>query len=229
MTNANTLSIIIPIYNEERTLRTVVDRIRLLGAPIEIILVDDGSTDGTPEIVRSYEAQGIAVRTHRKNMGKGKAIATGVAIATGEVVAIQDADLEYNPDELLTLAEPILEHRADIVFGSRFLKKNPTLYWRYYFGNILMSFLISAIVFRKITDTYTCYKLFRRDIIQSFKLFSRGFEVEAELSVRTAKSPYRFIELPISYTPRSITEGKKISWKDGIKGLITAVKTRLIA
>lgn len=220
------LSIIVPVYNEVKTIRSVLDYIAGLKIEKEIIVVDDGSTDGTSRILNAYNNPLVSVLHHKKNTGKGSAIITGVKAATGEVVAIQDADLEYKPDELVKLAEPILNNEADVVFGSRFLKKNPYKYLRFYLGNKFMSSVISIIVGKRITDTYTCYKLFRKDIIKSFPLRSRGFEIEAEFSVRVARGDYRFKEMPISYEPRSIEEGKKINWRDAVKGILTAVKIR---
>lgn len=220
------LSIIIPVFNEEKTLQEVIDRVLGLPADKEIIIVNDGSTDGTAEILKKINAPNVLIREHRVNSGKGTAIITGVQAASGDVIAVQDADLEYDPAELLRLAEPIFRNEADVIFGSRFLQANPRRYLRFYIGNMLMSAVISAIVMKRITDSYTCFKLFRREILHSFHLTSRGFEIEAELSVKVARGKYRFKEMPISYTPRSVTEGKKINWKDAVKGVVTAFRTR---
>ncbi len=225
-TGTGKLSIIIPVLNEERTLRAILDRVLGMSADKEVIVVNDGSTDGTADILKEYSSRGVVLLEHPGNRGKGSAVITGVRAASGDVVAVQDADLEYTPEELLVLAGPILRGEADVVFGSRFLKKNPYRYFRFYIGNRFISTVISIISSRRITDTYTCYKLFRRNVITSFPLRSRGFEIEAELSVRVARGRYRFVEMPISYKPRSIAEGKKINWRDAVKGICTAVRTR---
>ncbi|MFH1379899.1 MAG: glycosyltransferase family 2 protein [bacterium] len=220
------LSIIVPVYNEVKTIKSVLDYLINLQFDKEIIVVNDGSTDGTSEILHAFKHPQVKILEHVANAGKGAAIINGIRAASGEVVAVQDADLEYKPDELIRLAEPIFKGEVDVVFGSRFLQKNPRKYLRFYIGNKIMSLMISLIGWKHITDTYTCYKMFKRDIINSFTLSSRGFEIEAELSILVARGKYRFKEMPISYNPRTIEEGKKINWKDAVKGILTVFKTR---
>ncbi|MFH1283553.1 MAG: glycosyltransferase family 2 protein [bacterium] len=217
------LSVIVPVYNEDRTVLSVITQLISLDADKEIIIVNDGSTDNTVEVLKSVQSPLIRIYSHEKNQGKGSAIRTGIKYARGGIIAVQDADLEYSPDELLTLIKPIRSDECDIVFGSRFMRKNPIIYRKFYYGNKLMSLTISLLTFKRITDAYTCYKLFKREVIQSFPLSSRGFEIEAELSVRVARSKYSLKEMPISYNPRKVNEGKKINWKDMIKGISTAV------
>jgi len=220
------LSIIVPVYNECATVRAVLDTLRTLPGPPEIIVVDDGSTDGTAGILADAAGTDIRVVTHAKNQGKGGAVRTGLAHASGEVAAIHDADHEYNPRELIALAAHIFAGRYDIVFGSRFLCSNPVRYARYYLGNRLMSGIISCLALRRITDAYTCYKVFRTALVRGFCLTSSGFEIEAELSMKSALSTARFRELPISYAPRTIQEGKKIRWMDMLRGIGVACATR---
>lgn len=222
------LSIIIPVYNEEKTVKTVLEKVSRLTIDKEIIVVNDGSTDNTAEVLRTCQSSVIRVQTHTHNRGKGAAIRTALTSLTGDVVAIQDADLEYNPEELVSLAQLIFDKEAEVVFGSRFLKRNPCLYRRFYYGNKLISAMISIIAGKHISDSYTCYKVFKRDIIVSFPLTSCGFEIEAELSMRVALGNYRFKEIPISYSPRTLREGKKISWFDALKAVSTALKIRFL-
>ena len=144
----------------------------------------------------------------------------------GDIIAIQDADLEYSPEELVRLSGFISSGEYDIVFGSRFKKKNPIIYLRFFLGNRLMSLIISLISFKSMSDTYTCYKIFKKNILSGFDLISKGFELEAELSVKTARSGARFIEVPISYNPRKVVDGKKIRWTDMVKGVSMAIRTR---
>ncbi|MGA1867792.1 MAG: glycosyltransferase family 2 protein [bacterium] len=223
------MSIIIPIYNEEKTSLTVIEKLIALETNFEkeLIIVDDGSTDKSLEILKGINDSKVTLITHESNRGKGSAIRTAIPYAKGRVVAIQDADLEYSPEELMGLIEYVLFGDYDIVFGSRFMKENPCIYRRYLLGNKIMSFIVTCVTLQRITDSYTCYKVFRKDIISTFPLFSKGFEIEAELSVYAALCKARFREMPISYNPRRLKEGKKIKWVDMLKGVYMIIKTRV--
>lgn len=226
----NKLTIIIPAYNEQKTIEDVLERVLSLemGVEKEVIVVDDGSTDGTKEILERLKVQDerLKVIYHGKNQGKGVAIKTALKNATGDVIAIQDADLEYNPQELKNLIQPLILKKADVVYGSRFISKNPVLYWKYFLGNKFLSLLISILYGQRVTDSYTCYKLFRKCVVENIKLFSNGFEIEAELTCRFLKEGHKILELPISYRPRSLKEGKKINYKDALIGVYTILRLK---
>ncbi|MEW6556907.1 MAG: glycosyltransferase family 2 protein [Elusimicrobiota bacterium] len=236
MAELNSVSIIIPVYNEEHTVEQIINTVSALN-PKEIIIVDDGSTDGTREILEKLKisAEGgsasgeknkkLKIIYHDKNQGKGSAIRTALKHMTGEIVAIQDADLEYNPEELKKLVIPIIDKKTDVVYGSRFFQKPvKNIYKRYKLGNWFLSKLISVLCSQKITDSYTCYKVFNTDVIKSIELESKRFEFEAEITVKLLKKGIKILELPIDYNPRRLGEGKKIGWLDAIKGILTIVK-----
>ncbi|MDW8056595.1 MAG: glycosyltransferase family 2 protein, partial [Elusimicrobiota bacterium] len=195
------LSIIIPVYNEEKTILAVVDKVLKtdFGISKEIIIVDDGSTDETPSILKKLQISDCKIIFHTTNKGKGAAVKTGIENSTGDIIAIQDADLEYNPEELKYLIKPILEGKSLVVYGSRFMKDNPVLYKKYYLGNKFMSWFISLLFGQKITDSYTCYKVFHKKVLENIKLESKRFELEAELTCKFLKYGYKILELPISY------------------------------
>lgn len=224
------LSIIIPVYNEEKTVSEVIKKVAEIdfGIEKEIIIVDDGSTDKTSEILRKLDAVNSEIKIffHEKNLGKGAAVRTGIENSTGDIIAIQDADLEYNPEELKILLQPILRGETLIVYGSRFLKDNPVIYRKYYLGNQVMSWFISFLFGRRITDSYTCYKAFHRKVLENIRLESKRFELEAELTCKFLKYGHKILELPISYNPRSLQQGKKIKFKDAVKGVLTALKIK---
>lgn len=236
------LSIIIPVYNEERTILKLLDRLEAVQFPIEreIIIVDDGSTDGTTQLLKSEILNSksetnsklqtpnskIKVVFLEKNCGKGMALRCGFQEASGEIIAIQDADLEYNPQELPKLIEPILEDRAKVIYGSRFLFKHKPRYKIPYLGNRFLSFLFWFLYGKKINDPWTCYKIFRREIIQSMNFQSKGFEFEMEFTAKILKVGYQILELPISYQSRTYAEGKKIKIRDGLKAIWTIIKFR---
>ena len=212
------ISIIIPIYNEEKTLLEILERVEnanVLGLEKEIILVDDGSTDKTKYILKRLEDK-YKVVYHLKNQGKGAAIRTGFKNSAGDLVLIQDADLEYDPCEYPKLIKPVLENNADIVYGSRNLTKNPRFKKTYYWGVRIISFLTNIFYKSKLTDVYTCYKVFRTPVIKSISLENNGFGIEQEITSKLLKKGYKILEVPISYSPRSFKEGKKIKWKDGL-------------
>lgn len=224
------LSIIIPVYNEEKTISKVVEKVKSLNFDVEkeIIVVDDGSTDNTPFILKRLKDKfrDIKFVFHEKNQGKGTAVRTGISISTGDIIVIQDADMEYDPHQIKDLIQPILRNDCLIVYGSRFLKDNPVLYRKYYLGNKLISWIIGFLFGKRLTDSYTCYKVFHRKVLENITLKSKGFEIEAELTCKFLKCGYKILELPISYIPRSLQQGKKIRFKDAIKGFLTALKIR---
>lgn len=223
------LTVVIPIFNESPTLRSVVERVLETKLPIEIILVDDGSTDASPAICRELALQpGIVLITHDVNQGKGAALKSGFAVARGDIVVVQDADLEYDPQEFGHLVQPILDNTADVVYGSRYIHASDRRAdgWHYRI-NGLITWLSNLFTRLKLTDVETCYKVFRRPLIQEIgpKLQERGFGIELELTSRLARhGGVRFAELPIGYQARSYAEGKKINWRDGVRALWCAVR-----
>jgi glycosyltransferase involved in cell wall biosynthesis len=226
------LSVVIPVYNEVKTVAEVVQRVRSCGVPVEIILVDDGSRDGTRELLNTWRGQpDLQIIFHEKNQGKGAALRTGFTRATGDVVIVQDADLEYDPAEFPQLIQPIVENRADCVFGSRFLgNDHRVLYFWHSLGNRFLTLLSNMMTNLNLTDMETCYKAFRREVIQKVAphLCENRFGIEPEITAKVAALPgVRIYERPISYSGRTYAEGKKITWRDGVKALWCIVKYRV--
>jgi len=223
------LSIVIPVYNEKPTVREIIRRVRDVdvGMGREVIVVDDGSTDGTRAILAELSSDEIKVILHDKNSGKGAALRTGFANATGDIILVQDADLEYDPREYPRLLAPILEGRADVVYGSRFLggPHRVLLFW-HYVGNRLLTTFSNILSNLNLTDMETCYKVFRTEVLRKVRLRSKRFGFEPEITLKLAKLNCRFYEVPISYAGRDYTEGKKISWKDGFAALFHIVRYR---
>lgn len=218
------LSVVIPVYNELRTIAEVVERVRGSGVPTELIIVDDGSTDGTRELLKSWQgAPDLKIIMHEVNQGKGSALRTGFSHATGDVVIVQDADLEYDPSEFEKLLQPIVDDVADVVFGSRFTGDNQrVLYFWHSVGNKLLTLFSNAMTNLNLTDMETCYKAFRRDVIQRIAptLREQRFGIEPELTAKVAAMPgIRVYERPITYRGRTYAEGKKITWRDGFRAL----------
>jgi glycosyltransferase involved in cell wall biosynthesis len=213
------LSVVIPVYNERATVGEILARVEAVdvGFPKEIVVVDDFSTDGTREILQGLARPGLRVLLQDRNQGKGAALRRGFAAAEGDIILVQDADLEYNPAEYPQLVAPILDGRADVVFGSRFLggPHRVLLYW-HSLGNRFLTTLTNMVSNLNLTDMETCYKVFRRDIIQKLRLRSDRFGFEPEVTIKLAKLRARIYEVPISYAGRDYTEGKKIGWKDGL-------------
>jgi len=212
--------VIIPVFNEAATVRELLRRVRATPVPKEIVVVDDGSTDGTRELLAAEASDGLRVILHATNRGKGAALRTGFAAATGDVVVVQDADLEYDPAEYPVLLAPIADGRADAVFGSRFLGgTHRVLYARHRLGNALLTFLSNLSTNLNLTDMETCYKAVRRPWLQALTLREDRFGFEPEITAKLSRSGARIYEVPISYSGRTYEEGKKIGWKDGVRAL----------
>jgi glycosyltransferase involved in cell wall biosynthesis len=227
-----TLSIIIPCYNESDTIENIVCAVR--ESPIddkEIIVVDDFSRDGTRDVLKN-RLEGLVDRViyHESNMGKGAAIRTGFRVASGDVLLIQDADLEYNPREYDRLLKPILEGKADVVYGSRFVGGDPhrVLYFWHYIGNKFLTILSNMFTDLNLSDMETCYKVFRRDIIEKITIEEDRFGFEPEITAKVARLKCRIYEVGISYTGRTYLEGKKIGWKDGVRAIWCILKYNLL-
>jgi len=221
------LSIIIPVYNEKKTIRVLIEKISLIDIPKEIIIVDDYSSDGTREILAEIESDEVKVFYHERNMGKGAAVRTAVKHVTGDIVIIQDADLEYDPRDYPALIRPIVEDRADVVYGSRFLGgPHRVLFFWHYVGNRIITTFSNILSNLNLTDMETGYKAFRSEVIQSLNLKSNRFGFEPEVTMKLAKAKYRIYEVPISYWGRDYSEGKKITWKDGIAALFHIIRFR---
>lgn len=235
------LSIIIPVYNEEKTVAAILKRVneaKIPGVEKEIIVVDDGSTDATAFQISNIQSQISNIKTisHKKNQGKGAAVRTGLEKATGEYIVIQDADLEYNPQEITNLLEPVLQGKAEVVYGTR-LKRLPNFsrdertgrFLLHYLGNKFLSLSTSMLYFHWVTDMETCYKLFPRKALEGVVLHARGFELEPELTAKLLKRGYKIFEVPISTNPRGYDEGKKINtFRDGSKAIWSLLKYRFI-
>ena len=216
------ISVVMPVYNEIGTIDEILTRVQAVAVEKEIVIVDDYSTDGTRERLKKIE-QGhgnVKVFYHERNQGKGAALRTGFEGVTGDIVIIQDADLEYDPKEYPVLLEPILDGRADVVYGSRFLGgPHRVLFFWHYLGNKFLTFLSNALTNLNLTDMETCYKVFRREVLNDIQLKSNRFGFEPEFTAKIAKKGFRIYETSISYSGRTYAEGKKIGWKDGVKAI----------
>jgi glycosyltransferase involved in cell wall biosynthesis len=221
------LSIVIPVFNEAKTVAELVEKVRSLDLDKEIIIVNDGSSDGTREALARFEdVPGVRVHHSPVNLGKGSSVRIGFSYATGDIVTIQDADLELDPNEYHALIAPIVEGRADVVFGSRFLGKGRKGKLSFYVANRALAGLTNTLFGSHLTDIETCYKVLRADVVKSLRLRASRFEIEPELTSQVLKRGYRLMELPIGYTPRGHEEGKKISWKDGFQAVYTLLQQR---
>jgi glycosyltransferase involved in cell wall biosynthesis len=221
------LSVVIPVYNEKTWIREVMRRVQATGVPMEIILVDDCSTDGTRDILKEFADAGHKVLYQERNQGKGAALRRGFEAATGDVILVQDADLEYDPGEYPRLLQPILEGKADVVFGSRFIgEDHRVLYFWHYVANKMLTLLSNLFTNLNLTDMETCYKLFRREVIQGIDLRSNRFGFEPEVTAKLAKRrpKLRIYEIPISYSGRTYEDGKKIGMNDGFQALYCIVR-----
>jgi len=227
------LSIVMPVFNERNTLPAVLEKVAEVSFEKEIVIVDDGSTDGTREYLQKIAqdpGEGIRVFFHDRNRGKGAALRTGFREVQGDLVIIQDADLEYDPKDYPNLLNPILDGRADVVYGSRFLGgPHRVLFFWHYVGNKLLTLISNMLTNLNLSDMETCYKVFRSEVIKTLAFSSDGFDIEAEMTVKIAKAGYRVYETPISYSGRDYSEGKKITWKDAFPALWALIKYRFFS
>jgi glycosyltransferase involved in cell wall biosynthesis len=224
------LSVIMPVYNEVNTINEIVRRVRDVGLVDELVIVDDGSVDGTRDLLVEIEKKPwVSVFLHERNMGKGAAVRTGFKEASGEIMLIQDADLEYDPRDYPALLKPLEEGIADVVYGSRFLggPRRPILYWNMV-ANKILTFITNILYNNILTDMETGYKVFRREIVQDMPLHARGFEFEPEFTAKLLKRKVRIYEVPISFNPREYHEGKKIKAKDAFIAVWTLIKYRFV-
>jgi glycosyltransferase involved in cell wall biosynthesis len=225
------LSIIVPVYNEEKTLLPLlkkVQAVKLWGLKKQIIIVNDGSTDKTPLLLKKLKIPGSKILQHDKNRGKGAAIRTAIPHTTGDIVIIQDADLEYDPADYKTVLAPILDGSADVVYGSRFKGVHRAFLFWHYVGNKFLTFLTNLLYDTVLTDMETCYKAFRGEIIRSLRLRSNRFDFEPEVTAKVLKRGCKLFEVPISFHGRGFEEGKKITWRDGIVALYCLIRYRFM-
>ena len=219
------ISVVVPVYNEKNTIQEIVRRIQQVSLEKEIIIVDDYSTDGTREILKGMEGNTLKILFHDKNQGKGATLKTGFQEVTGDIVIIQDADLEYNPQEYSILIQPILDGKADAVYGSRFLAcpHRVLLFW-HYVGNKFLTTLSNLFTNLNLTDMETCYKAFRSSLLKNIDIKSKRFGFEPEITAKLSKLKCRIYEVPISYSGRDYSEGKKINWKDGLAAFFWIIR-----
>jgi glycosyltransferase involved in cell wall biosynthesis len=221
------LSVVMPVYNERDTIEEIVARVMAVPVRKELIVVDDGSSDGTRDLLPGLQARhGFKLILQPRNQGKGAALRRGFQEVTGDLVVIQDADLEYSPEEFPVLIELICQGRADVVYGSRFLGRHRVFLFTHYAGNRLLTFITNVLYNTMLTDMETCYKVMRAAVLRSFQLKSNGFGIEPELTAKIFKRRYRVYEVPITYDGRGYEEGKKITWRDGIVALWVLLKYR---
>jgi glycosyltransferase involved in cell wall biosynthesis len=220
------LSVVVPCFNERATVEEVVARVLASPWVAEVVVVDDGSTDGTGEVLAKLDEPRLRLRSHERNAGKGAALRTGFAEASSEYVIVQDADLEYDPVEYATMLEPLESGQADVVFGSRFLSGRPhrVLYYWHSLGNRTLTLLSNMFTDLNLTDMETCYKAFRREVLDTITIEENRFGIEPELTAKVAQGRWRIYEVGISYSGRTYDEGKKIGWRDGMRALVCIVR-----
>ena len=225
-----TLSVIVPVFNERSTVAEIVRRMRSVDLPIEreIVVVDDGSDDGTGAVLTQLRDSTVRVIAHPQNRGKGAAIRTGLESATGDLVLVQDADLEYDPEDWPRLLAPVLKGRARVVYGSRFTGERRNMLFLHWVGNRFLSLVTNVLYNSTLSDMETCYKLFDRRVLDGIRLHADRFDFEPEFTAKVLRRGIRIYEVPISYAGREMSEGKKITWQDGISALWTLVKYRFV-
>lgn len=224
------LSVVIPVYNEADNIREILKRVHASGVASEVIVVDDGSQDGSREILAEMNGKdGITVLLHPKNQGKGAAVRTGFAAASGDVILIQDADLEYHPHDYPALLQPIEEGIADVVYGSRFMggPRRVVMFW-HMVANQLLTLMTNVLYNTILTDMETGYKVFRRDVVEGMNIRAKRFDFEPEFTAKVLKRKYRIFEVPISFNPRDYSQGKKIKLKDAFEAVWTLLKYRFV-
>ena len=222
------LSVVMPAYNERETIGEIVARVLAIPMRVELVVVDDCSTDGTRAHLGELQKQyGFTLLLQSRNQGKGAALRRGFAVVTGDIVAIQDADLEYSPEELPRLAELIIDGRADVVYGSRFLGSHRVFLFTHYLGNRFLTLVTNVLYNTMLSDMETCYKIMRREVLEGLDLRSNGFGIEPEITAKIFKRGYRVYEVPVTYDGRGYDEGKKITWKDGIVALWVLFRNRV--
>ncbi len=221
------LSVVMPAFNERETIEEIIRRVLAVSIRTQLIVVDDCSTDGTRDILSRLQPElGFTLLLQPRNMGKGAALRRGFEAVQGDLVVIQDADLEYSPEEFPSLIELICEGRADVVYGSRFLGRHRVFLFTHYAGNLLLTFLTNVLYNTMLTDMETCYKVMRTEVLRSMELHANGFGIEPELTAKIFKRGYRVYEVPITYDGRGYDEGKKIGWRDGVVALWVLVRYR---
>jgi len=228
VTEYHSLSVVVPVYNERTTVVEILRRMRQVDLPVdlEIVVVDDGSNDGTEKVLGALEDSTVRVIHHTSNRGKGAAIRTGLEHARGDLLLIQDADLEYDPDDWPRLLAPLLKGKAQVVYGSRFTGERRNLMFWHWVGNRFLSLVTNILYNTTLSDMETCYKLFDRRVLDGITIKSDRFEFEPEITAKVLRRGYRIYEVPISYSGRDFDEGKKITWTDGFGALATLVRYR---
>jgi len=224
----STLSVIMPVFNERSTVAEIIRRMRAVELPVtlQVIVVDDGSSDGSDKVLRAVEDSTVRVISHNQNRGKGAAIRTGMEVATGDLLLIQDADLEYDPDDWPRLLDPIIKGKARVVYGSRFTGERKNMMPLHWFGNRLLSLVTNLLYSSTLSDMETCYKLFDAQAIEGMTIVSDRFDFEPEITAKVLRRGHRIYEVPISYAGREADEGKKITWRDGFSALVALIRFR---
>jgi glycosyltransferase involved in cell wall biosynthesis len=223
-----TLTVIMPLFNERATVAEIIRRMRMVELPVvlHVIVVDDGSSDGSDKVLKALEDSTVRVMSHQENMGKGAAIRTALAEARGDLILIQDADLEYDPDDWPRLLDPIMKGKAHVVYGSRFTGERKNMLPLHWFGNRILSLVTNILYSSTLSDMETCYKMFDAQVLEGMTIVSNRFEFEPEITAKVLRRGHRIYEVPISYAGREPDEGKKITWRDGFSALSALVRFR---